>query len=120
MSTITVTGYLSNDPELRYTPSGKPVASFGLGEKRRKPKGQQGEDEWTNYRCEAWNQLAENIAASVSKGDRVIVVGHFETQRYETQQGEKRSSLVLVVDDMGPEIRFNICEIERNPRKDEG
>lgn len=114
MSTITVIGSMSDDPELRYPPSGVAVCTFRIGENTAK----RGETaKWTNYRCVAFGSLAENVAASLVKSDRVLVTGRMEEQEYETREGEKRKSMQLVVEECGPAIRFATVEVERNERK---
>jgi single-strand DNA-binding protein len=113
---ITIVGNLTNDPELRFTPSGAAVANFTVAITPRKKQG----DEWvddeertTFYRCTAWRQFAENIAESLQKGQRVIVQGRFTARNWETKEGEKRTSFDLQVDSVGPELRWATAKVSK-------
>lgn len=113
---ITVVGNVTNDPELRFTPSGAAVANMTVAVTPRK-KSADG-NEWVNdeerttfYRCTAWRQLAENIAESIQKGTRVIVQGRFSARNWETKEGEKRTSFDLQIDAVGPELRWATSKV---------
>ena len=112
MSTLTVVGTLSDEIDLRFTTGGKAVAEFRVGER----EGRGDDAKWTNFNCKAWGTLAENMAASFGKGDRVLLWGRMVTEEYQTKEGDKRSKLVFTVDDAGPALRFATCEVERTPR----
>lgn len=118
-STITVSGNLAADPELRFTNSGAAVVKFRIGVSRRYQKN----GEWTSktswWNIEAWNQLAENVAATLSKGMRVIVVGEVDADEYTTEAGEKRTSTYVRANSIGPDLRWATATVERNPRSDE-
>jgi single-strand DNA-binding protein len=109
-NSITVIGNITRDPELRFTNSGRPQVSFGLAVNRR----YQQNGEWV-----AWAQLAENVSESLSKGARVIVNGRLEQRSWETQDGEKRSVIEIVADEVGPSLRWATAKIERNERSSE-
>lgn len=110
---ITVVGNLTADPEIRDAGSQK-VASFTVAQTPRVKVGDAFEDgEATFFRCSAWGSLGENVAASLSKGSRVIVQGGMKTRSYETKEGEKRSSLEITVEAIGPELRFSTAQVER-------
>lgn len=107
MSTITVTGNLTADPELRFTTSGAAVANFTVAENHRTKQGDQWADDGsTFYRVSAWKTMGENIAESLHKGDRVTVTGQFRTREYEARDGSKGRSLDITADTVGPDLRF--------------
>lgn len=113
---ITVVGNVTADPELRFTPAGKAVAGFTVASTPRTKNG----DEWVDgettwLRCSAWEQLAENVAESITKGTRVIVQGAMSSRSYE-KDGQTRTSLELRVDAIGPELRFATARVERAQR----
>ena len=104
---ITITGNLTADPELRSTPSGAAVAQFTVAVTRRVKKGDTWEDGPSSfYRCSIWRQAAENVAESLSKGDRVIVAGEMRQREYEDKQGEKRSVWELEAEEVGPSLKY--------------
>lgn len=110
MSTLIVTGNLAADPELRYTPSGTPVVEFVVLEnRRRKNDADQWEDAEPNrFRVAAWRALAENIAESVTSGDRVIVEGTIKTDRWhDRESGEARTAQFIEADEIGVSLRFH-------------
>lgn len=119
MSNITVVGQLSDDVELRYTSGGQALANFRVGEPPPYAgKGAEQKGSWTNFNnCEAWGTLAENMASSFAKGDKVILVGRMETQKYE-HDGKDREKLVFRVEDAAPALRFATVMVERNARVD--
>jgi single-strand DNA-binding protein len=111
---VTIVGNLASDPELKFQPSGKAVANFTVVQTNRVKKGDTWEDgDPTWFRCAAWEGLAENIAESLSKGTRVIVQGAMYTRAYETKEGEKRTSLELRVEAIGPELRWASAQVTR-------
>ncbi|GHC33186.1 single-stranded DNA-binding protein [Streptomyces cinnamoneus] len=108
-TSITVVGNLTGDPELRFTPAGVAMARFTVASTPRSFDRDSGQ--WTDgtsmfLRCTAWRALAENIAASLGKGNRVVVTGRLRQLDWDTDKGEKRSMLVLDADDIGPSLRF--------------
>lgn len=117
MSHITVIGSVSNDPELKYTDGGTPVATFSVGENTAK-RGEQAQ--WTNYSCVAFGDLAENVAASLNQGDRVIVAGRMKSEEFTRQDGTKGRALKLYADEVAPSLRWASVEVERNERKNRG
>jgi single-strand DNA-binding protein len=111
---VTIVGNLASDPELKFQPSGKAVANFTVVQTNRVKKGDTWEDgDPTWFRCAAWEGLAENIAESLTKGTRVIVQGAMYTRAYETKEGEKRTSLELRVEAIGPELRWATAQVAR-------
>jgi single-strand DNA-binding protein len=105
---ITIAGNLVDDPELRFTPSGQPVAKFRVASTPRFRDNQTGE--WKDgdslfLTCNVWRQAAENVAESLTRGMRVIVSGRLRQRSYETKEGEKRTVYEVEVDDVGPSLR---------------
>lgn len=103
MSTpITITGNLTADPEVRYTPSGTPVAAFTVAHNR----GKDDRKVTDFYRCEAWEEQALHVAETLRKGQRVIVVGEMRSSDYETRDGQKRTTWEVRAYDVGPSLRW--------------
>jgi single-strand DNA-binding protein len=105
---ITIAGNLVEDPELRFTPAGQPVARFRVASTPRFRDNATGE--WKDgdslfLTCNVWRQAAENVAESLTRGMRVIVSGRLRQRSYETREGEKRTVYEVEVDDVGPSLR---------------
>jgi single-strand DNA-binding protein len=115
-NTITLVGNLTRDPELRYTTGGRGVASFGLAVNRRWQANGEWQEQTSFFNVVAWGQLGENAAATLTKGSRAIVFGRLEQRSWETQDGEKRSVVEVVADELGPSLRWAQAQIERNER----
>jgi single-strand DNA-binding protein len=121
--TITVIGNLTNDPELRFTPSGAAVARFTVASTPRIMDRQT--NEWKDgdplfLSCNIWRQAAENVAESLQKGARVIVSGRLRQRSYETREGEKRTVIELEVDEIGPSLRYATAKVQRMQRSSGG
>lgn len=115
----TVVGNLTDDPELRFTSGGLAVASFTVAVNKRNYNKQAGEweDGQINYvRVAAWRQLAENAAASLQRGDRIIAHGTFSEERWETREGDKRSAWKLTAEAIGPELSWTTAVPKRAQR----
>ena len=110
-NTVTVVGNVTRDPELRFTPNGAAVASFGLAWNR---KGQNDEEVVSFFDVTCWSGLAENVAESITKGSRVVVYGRLDQRSWENQDGERRSKVEIVADDVAPSLRWATVEITRN------
>jgi single-strand DNA-binding protein len=113
---VTVVGNLTNDPELRFTPSGAAVASFTVASSSRvldKTTNEWKDGETVFMRCSVWRQYAENVAESLTKGTRVIVSGRLKQRSYETREGEKRQVMELEVEDVGPALRYATAKVTR-------
>ena len=119
---LTLIGNATRDPELRFTPSGQGVASFGLAVNRRWQNKQTNEwEEATSFfDVVAWGSLGENVAESVTKGARLIVVGRLDQRSWESDSGEKRSKVEIVADEIGPSLRWATAEVSKNERRSEG
>src|ERR1700760_521748 len=116
---ITVVGNLVADPELRFTPSGQPVATFRVASTPRVMDRQT--NEWKDgdslfLTCNVWRQAAENTAESLQRGMRVIVTGRLKQRNYETKEGEKRTVYEVEVDDVGPSLRNASAKVNRASR----
>ncbi|AGP31992.1 single-stranded DNA-binding protein [Corynebacterium terpenotabidum] len=117
---ITVVGNLVADPELRYTPSGAAVANFRVASTPRRFDSQS--NQWVDgealfLTCNIWRQAAENVANSLTKGDRVIVTGRLRQRSYDTREGEKRTVFEVEVDEVGPSLRYATSQVSRTPRQ---
>ena len=115
-NSVTLVGNLTKDPELRYTATGRGVASFGLAVNRRYQQNGEWQEQVSFFNIVAWADLGENAAASLTKGSRVIVTGRLEQRSYETKDGEKRSITEVVADELGPSLRWAQVQIERISR----
>ena len=118
-SQTVIVGNLGADPELRFTPSGIPVATLnvGVGERRRNAAGEWEDSGTTWYRVILWNQAAENVAESLMRGMRVMVSGTMRSRNYETKEGEKRTTWELTADEIGPTLRGQTVTVTpRDPR----
>ena len=124
MTTITTTGNLAADPELRRTKSGRTVIGFTLIENRRRrtADGQGWTDAEPNrFHVTAWGQLAENIAASIHKGSHVTVAGDISTRRWDdTETGQPRTAQSIDAEDVSVSLRFHTVEATKNERASEG
>ena len=115
-STVTIVGNITRDPELRFTTGGKGIASFGVAVNRRWQQNGEWQEKVSFFNVTAWDTLGENVAASLSKGARVIVTGRLEQREYETKEGEKRNIVEIVADEIGPSLRWARAEVERIAR----
>lgn len=114
-NTITLVGNVTRDPEVRYTPAGQAHTFFGLAVNRRWKKGDQWEEQTSFFNVTAWRELAENVAESVKKGTRVVVTGRLEQREFE-KDGQKRSTVEVVADEVAPSLRWATVQVQRNER----
>ena len=115
-NTVTLVGNLTKDPELRYTTGGRGVASFGLAVNRRYQVNGEWQEQVSFFNVVAWADLGENAAASLHKGNRVMVTGRLEQRSYDTREGEKRNITEVIADDLGPSLRWAQAQVERISR----
>jgi single-strand DNA-binding protein len=120
---ITIAGNLVDDPELRFTPAGQPVARFRVASTPRFLD--KATNEWKDgdslfLTCNVWRQAAENVAESLQRGMRVIVSGRLRQRSYETKEGEKRTVYEVEVDDVGPSLRNASAKVNRIARSGSG
>ena len=117
-TTTIITGNLTDNPELKFTPNGAAVANFRVAVTPRVRDGNDWKDGETSFfRINAWRQLAENATESLSKGDRVIVVGRLKARSWETPEGERRSVVEIEADEIGPSLRWATAKPERATSK---
>jgi single-strand DNA-binding protein len=120
---ITVVGNLTDDPELRFTPSGAAVAKFRVASTPRtldRASGEWKDGEPLFLSCNVWRQAAENVAESLQRGARVIVSGRLRQRSYETREGEKRTVIELEVDEIGPSLRYATAKVQKMSRSSGG
>jgi single-strand DNA-binding protein len=111
---VTITGNLTDDPELRFTPNGAAVANFRLAVTARVRDGEGWRDGDTSFfRINVWRQLAEHVAGSLSKGDRAVVIGRLRSRSWETPEAERRSVVEVEADEVAPSLRWAIAKPER-------
>ena len=113
-TTTIICGNLTDAPELRFTPNGAAVANFRVAVTARVRDGNERKDGETSFfRVTAWRQLAENATESLSKGDRVIVVGRLKARSWETPEGERRSVVEIDAEEIGPSLKWATAKPER-------
>ena len=116
----TVTGNLTKDPELRFTPSGQPVASFTVASTPRYRDAATGEwkdgETWF-VNCSAWRDLGANIAECLSKGAAVVAAGRLRARSWQADDGTKRSVVEMQVDDLGPSLRRATAKVIKTTRE---
>jgi len=118
-NSITIIGNVTREPELRFTPSGQANTRFGVAVNRKwQDRGGEWQEAVSFFDVVAWREMAENIGQSVQKGSRVIVTGRLEQRSYETKEGQKRSVVEIIADEVGPSLRWATVDIHRNERKE--
>ncbi len=121
-NSVTLVGNVTRDPELRFTPAGVAQATFGLAVNRRwqNRQTQEWEEAVSFFDVVAWRELAENASESLSKGVRVLVTGRLEQRSWESNEGEKRSKVEVVADEIGPSLRWATAQVVRNAKDGAG
>ena len=121
-NTVTLVGNITDDPELRFTPTGRPVANFtvAVNKRTRTPEGQWEDKLDGFFRCNAWADMAENVAESLTKGTRVLVTGRLQQRSWEDGEGNKRSAFEIQVDEVGPSLRWATASVTRTQRSGSG
>lgn len=121
-NTVELVGNITRDPELRFIPSGMAVANFGLAVNRRWMNKQTNdwEEQTSFFDVVCWGTLGENVTESLVKGARVIVTGRLEQRTWETQEGDKRSKVEVVADDVGPSLRWATAQVTKTERREGG
>jgi single-strand DNA-binding protein len=116
-NSVVLVGNLVEDPELRFTPSGVPMAKLRFAVNRRwRDQAGEWQEETSYFSGTLWRDHAENVAESLQKGARVIVVGRLEQRSWETQEGEKRSTIEVAIDEIGPSLRWATASVNRTAR----
>jgi len=118
-TTITLIGNLTREPEIRYTREGQATTTLGVAVNRRwqDRTTKEWQESTSFFDVVCWRELAENAALSLVKGMRVVVTGRLEHRSWETEEGEHRSKVEVVADDLGPSLRFATAEVQRNERR---
>jgi single-strand DNA-binding protein len=121
-NTVTLVGNVTRDPELRFTSTGQATATFGVAVNRRWQNRQTGdwEEAVSFFNVVCWREMAENATESLSRGSRVIVTGRLEQRSYQTQEGEKKSVVEVVADEIGPSLRWATAKVVKNDRRGPG
>ncbi len=118
-TTITIIGNLTDDPDLRFTPSGAAVANFTVASTPRfydKNAGEWRDGDALFLRCSIWRQAAENVAESLQRGSRVVVQGRLRQRSFETREGEKRTVFEIAADEVGASLRYATAKITKTTR----
>lgn len=120
-SQVAICGNVTRQPELKYTPSGQSNVRFGVAVNRRWQDKASGDwkEETSFFDVVCWRDLAENVAQSVDKGTRVVVTGRLEQRSYE-KDGQNRSVVEIIADEVGPSLRFATCRVEKVERQSNG
>ena len=118
-NSVTLVGNVTRDPELRFTPTGQATATFGLAVNRRwqNRQTQEWEEATSFFDVVCWREMAENVSESLTRGARVIVSGRLEQRSWETDQGEKRSRIEVIADELGPSLRWASAQVVKNERR---
>jgi single-strand DNA-binding protein len=118
-NSVVLVGNVTRDPELRFTPSGQATASFGLAVNRRwqNRQTQEWEEATSFFDVVCWREMAENVSESLTRGARVIVSGRLEQRSWETPEGDKRSKVEVIADELGPSLRWATAQVAKNERK---
>src|SRR5579872_6555482 len=121
-NTLTLVGNVTRDPELRFTNTGQATATFGVAVNRRWQNRQTGdwEEAVSFFNIVCWREMAENAAESLARGSRVIVTGRLEQRSWETAEGDKRSKIEVVADEIGPSLRWATAQVTKNERRGPG
>ena len=118
-NSVTLVGNLTQDPELRFTPSGVALARLSMAVNRRwlNRNTNEWEEEAHFFNATCWREMAENVSESLQKGSRVIVNGRLQQRSWETQEGERRSMIEVSIDEIGPSLRWATAAVTRTPRR---
>jgi single-strand DNA-binding protein len=121
-NSITLVGNVTRDPELRFTPTGQATATFGLAVNRRwqNRQTQEWEEQVSFFDVVCWREMAENVGESITRGSRIIVSGRLEQRSWETQDGEKRTRIEVIADELGPSLRWATAQVVKNERRGPG
>src|SRR5277367_89767 len=118
-NSITLVGNVTRDPELRFTATGQATATFGLAVNRhwQNRQTQEWEEQVSFFDIVCWREMAENVGESITRGSRVIVSGRLEQRSWETQDGEKRTRIEVIADELGPSLRWATAQVVKNERR---
>jgi single-strand DNA-binding protein len=115
---VTLVGNLTDDPELRFTANGAAVANFRLAvtPRVREEGGGWKDGETSFFRVNVWRQHAENVAETLQKGMRCVIIGRLKMRSWETPEGEKRSVVEVEADEVAPSLKFATAKVDRTSR----
>jgi single-strand DNA-binding protein len=118
-NSISITGNLTREPEIRYTRDGQATAQLGVAVNRRwqDRTTQEWQESVSYFDVVCWRDLAENVALTLTKGMRVVVTGRLEQRSWESEVGEHRSKVEITADEVGPSLRFATADVQRNERR---
>lgn len=121
-NTVTLVGNATREPEVRYTPSGQTVVTFGLAVNRRwqNKTTNEWEEQVSFFDVKCWGQMGENVAESVPRGTRIVVTGRLEQRSWESDAGEKRSKVEVVADEVAPSLRWATAQVQKIERQGSG
>ena len=121
-NSVVLVGNITRDPELRFTNTGQATSSFGLAVNRRwqNRQTQEWEEATSFFDIVCWRDMAENAAESLGRGSRIIVSGRLEQRSWETADGDKRSKVEVIADEIGPSLRWATAQVTKNERKGPG
>lgn len=118
---VTLVGNLVEDPELRFTPNGVAMAKLRFAVNRRwQDRNGEWQEDTSFFGGTVWRDMAENVAESLSKGMRVIIVGRLQQRSWETQEGDKRSIVEVDIQELGPSVRWATANVTKTPRSGGG
>ena len=119
---VTLVGNITRDPDLRFTNTGQATTTFGLAVNRRwqNRQTQEWEEATSFFDVVCWREMAENASESLTRGSRVIVTGRLEQRSWETPEGDKRSKVEVVADEIGPSLRWATAQVTKNERTGPG
>src|SRR4051812_38388574 len=117
-NSVFLVGNITRDPELRFTPDGKPTSNFGLAVNRRwqNRESKEWEEATSFFDVVVWQDQAENVSECLTRGSRVMVSGRLEQRSWETQDGDKRSKVEVIADEVGPSLRWATAEVKKAKR----
>lgn len=120
-NTVTIVGNLTRDVELKFTASGMAVANFGVAvNNRRKNSSGEYEDDTSFFDVSCFGSMAENLAESATRGTRVVVTGRMEQRSWETKEGDKRSKVEVIADEVGPSLRWATAVVTKKAANGNG
>jgi single-strand DNA-binding protein len=117
-NSVTITGNITREVEIRYTREGQATCTLGIAVNRRwqNKSTQEWEESVSYFDVVCWRELAENVALTLGKGDRAIVVGRLEQRSWETDSGEKRYKVEITADEIGPSLRWATADVQKVER----
>jgi single-strand DNA-binding protein len=118
-NSVVLVGNVTRDPELRYTNTGQATATFGLAVNRRwqNRQTQEWEEATSFFDVVCWREMAENVSESLARGSRVMVAGRLEQRSWESAEGDRRSKVEVVADEVGPSLRWATAQVTKNDRR---